>query len=218
MHRTIRTTATSRTANRGRQPARAGPPLRSGPLGDCRGRPCGKSLTASRKAGRPSTEARARAGEPLRCRGESVRRISRVLTGERRNAERACNRGGVHTRLIRRDPSTRTGPRSRRSGRAKRWFWSVLCASGTADGAGAARGASRQTRPTLFAFPAVVPVGRVPRRPSSAKTSGGAAHESERCRETKTQGVIVLARRKPTRAVRPQTSVLRRYAELRSLG
>ena len=31
-----------RTVTRGRQPAGAGPPLRSGPLGDCRGRPCGK--------------------------------------------------------------------------------------------------------------------------------------------------------------------------------
>ena len=33
----------------------AGPPLRSGPSDDCRGRPCGKPLRASRKAGPRST-------------------------------------------------------------------------------------------------------------------------------------------------------------------
>ena len=40
--RFARSTFTSRTVTRGRQPAGAGPLLRAGPLGDCRGRPCGK--------------------------------------------------------------------------------------------------------------------------------------------------------------------------------
>ena len=37
----------------------AGPPLRSGPADDCRGRPCGKSLRASQKAGPRFTPASA---------------------------------------------------------------------------------------------------------------------------------------------------------------
>ena len=40
--RFARSAFTSRTVTRGRQPAGAGPLLRAGPLGDCRGRPCGK--------------------------------------------------------------------------------------------------------------------------------------------------------------------------------
>ena len=58
--------STSRTANRGRQPASR--PLR----GERHGRPCEQLLTASQKAGRPSTEARAGPGEPRRARGASV--------------------------------------------------------------------------------------------------------------------------------------------------
>ena len=42
--RYARSAFTSRTVTRGRQPAGAGPLLRAGPLGDCRGRPCGKAL------------------------------------------------------------------------------------------------------------------------------------------------------------------------------
>ena len=49
--RYARSAFTSRTVTRGRQPAGAGPLLRAGPLGDCRGRPCGKPSQASRKAG-----------------------------------------------------------------------------------------------------------------------------------------------------------------------
>ena len=47
----------------------AGPPLRSGPSDDCRGRPCGKPLRASRKAGPRSTACKCDACDPLLCRG-----------------------------------------------------------------------------------------------------------------------------------------------------
>ena len=43
--------------------------LRSGPSDDCRGRPCGKPLRASRKAGPQSTACKCDACDPLRCRG-----------------------------------------------------------------------------------------------------------------------------------------------------
>ena len=50
----------------------AGPPLRSGPAGDCRARPCGMLLRASQKAGPPSTRRSAAHGKPLSCRGEPL--------------------------------------------------------------------------------------------------------------------------------------------------
>ena len=64
--------------------------FRSGPSGDCRGRPCGKPLRASRKAGPTSTAGRAVPGAALRCRGEPVQQI-RSHTGPR--SRRA---GSVH--------------------------------------------------------------------------------------------------------------------------
>ena len=59
-----------RTVTRGRQPASRVLRLRFGPLGDCRGRPCGKPLRASRKAGPLSTAAKCDVRELLRCRRE----------------------------------------------------------------------------------------------------------------------------------------------------
>ena len=58
-----------RAVTRGCQPASR--VLRSAPAlaGDCRGRPCGKPLRASQKAGPRSTGTRGRLREPLRCRG-----------------------------------------------------------------------------------------------------------------------------------------------------
>ena len=47
--------------------------LRYGPPGDCRGRPCGNPLRASRKDGPRITACKGDACEPLRCRGEPVR-------------------------------------------------------------------------------------------------------------------------------------------------
>ena len=88
----------------GARPTAAVNPLRGSsaslrPLrGDRRGRPCRKLPAPSRKAGRPSTETRASTGEPLRRRRSPVQRNSRPPSVERRNAERSCNRGGVHTR------------------------------------------------------------------------------------------------------------------------
>ena len=94
MHRTI--------PQRRQPPARptaAVNPLRgsSAPLrplrGDCHGWPCGTLLSASRKAGRSSTEARAGFGSRSVVAAKRRRR-----TQERGHEEGACNRGGVHTR------------------------------------------------------------------------------------------------------------------------
>ena len=64
----------------------APPPLALRPLqGDCRGRPCGKLLRASRKAGPLSTPGTAASGEPLRCRGAPTRR-------RQAPAHRSCRR------------------------------------------------------------------------------------------------------------------------------
>ena len=73
----------------------AAPPLRSGPVGDCRRRPCGKPLRASRKAGPRSTGAKAglRRAAPLsrrtdpatpRAPGAEQRRLRNSLQFRRR--------------------------------------------------------------------------------------------------------------------------------------
>ena len=95
MHRTIRRRPQPRA-----QPTAAVNPLRgsSAPLrplrGDRRGRPCGKLLSASRKAGRSSTEARTGFGSR-----SVVAAHRRSRTRGTRSRRKACNRGGVHTRL-----------------------------------------------------------------------------------------------------------------------
>ena len=64
--RCARNASTSRTVTRGRQPAGAGPLLRAGPLGDCRGRPCGKPLQpAGRLALRSTLQVRRPRAAPL---------------------------------------------------------------------------------------------------------------------------------------------------------
>ena len=96
MHRTIRRRRQPRA-----RPTAAVNPLRgpSAPLrplrGDRRGRPCGKLLSASRKAGRSSTEARTGFGNR-----SVVAANRRSRTQERGHEEGACNRGGVHTRAF----------------------------------------------------------------------------------------------------------------------
>ena len=62
--------STSRTVNRGRQAAARLLHFVPALPGDCRGRPCGKPLRASRKAGPRSTAWKCDVWEPLRRRGE----------------------------------------------------------------------------------------------------------------------------------------------------
>ena len=99
--RCAQSASTSRTVTRGCQPASR--VLRSAPAlaGDCRGRPCGKPLRASQKAGPRSTGTRGRLREPLRCRGEPIQRTrERRVRRYRGDSEKACNLGGVHTRQL----------------------------------------------------------------------------------------------------------------------
>ena len=69
----------------------AAPPLRCGPAGDCRGRPCGKPLRASRKASPHST-------------GASARDFGAPLVADNRNSKDVQNEatrqlpGGIRTR------------------------------------------------------------------------------------------------------------------------
>ena len=99
--RCAQSASTSRPVTRGCQPASR--VLRSAPAlaGDCRGRPCGKPLRASQKAGPRSTGTRGRLREPLRCRGEPIQRTrERRVRRYRGDSEKACNLGGVHTRQL----------------------------------------------------------------------------------------------------------------------
>ena len=83
-------TFTSRTLNHRPSTRCAGPPLRSGPSGDCLCRACGKPLRASRKAGPRSTARKCGAGEPLRCRGPTCTCTPMPTATERWVCRHAC--------------------------------------------------------------------------------------------------------------------------------
>ena len=93
----------------------AGPPLRSGPAGDCRARPCGMLLRASQKAGPPSTRRSAAHGKPLSCRGEPLQQ-TRKTGPERTHPARPVRTPGatVEDRLM--WPRSRHGANRNRRG------------------------------------------------------------------------------------------------------
>ena len=93
----------------------AGPPLRSGPSGDCRARPCGMLLRASQKAGPPSTRRSAAHGKPLSCRGEPLQQ-TRKTGPERTHPARPVRTPGatVEDRLM--WPRSRHGANRNRRG------------------------------------------------------------------------------------------------------
>ena len=78
----------------------AAPPLRYGPAGDCRGRPCGKPLRASRKAGPAFNRSKSGAtgAAPLSRRTDPATRERRAQN--RGDSKKACNLRGVHTRQL----------------------------------------------------------------------------------------------------------------------
>jgi len=87
----------------------AAPPLRCGPVGDCRGRPCGKTLRASRKAGPRSTGASARL-----WRAACLLPLTPWTSGEVHPLAPGWGRQGV----------TVVGPRAAWSNRGRNGVWS----------------------------------------------------------------------------------------------